>query len=103
MHKLAILAVHDAKAGLPDREVQGAFEFDTVEQAELRALLWLLYCPNDIVMLINDLQKSLCRHCNEEIKENAGWVIHKYVHARTGAYTCFNTMLTKAEPKEEKR
>lgn len=99
MHKLVIYTVRAEKLGIPDKEVQGEFEFETVEQAELRALLWLLYCPNDIVMY-HEIETDVCRHCGQMIKEKAGWVIHRWVHDG-GAYACLPAGETKAEPKEE--
>lgn len=98
MHKLVIWTKHDPLAGIPDREAAGAFEFEKFEQAELRALLWLLYCPNDIVMYL-EIAQATCKHCNQPIKENAGWILHRWVH-EGGNYTCWSDAHTKAEPKE---
>lgn len=97
MHKLVIMTVHNPLADLQDREAAGAFEFDTEEQAILRGLLWLNYCPDDVVMIL-ELEQSTCKHCGLPIKENAGWIIHRWVHERTGAYTCWSDNHTKAEP-----
>jgi hypothetical protein len=52
MYRLVILAIHHPKARKPDHEVKGHFEYDSSSQAELRALRWLMYCPDDIVMLL---------------------------------------------------
>lgn len=98
MHTLVIYAVRAPEFKVPDKEVDAYFEYETADQAELRALLWLLYCPNDIVMYV-EIDRSTCKHCDRPIKENVGWVMHRWIHDETGAYTCSN-MLTKAEPKE---
>lgn len=50
MFKLIILCVFEPKAQMADSE-QILGEFDTSSHAELRALRWLTYRPNDIVML----------------------------------------------------
>jgi hypothetical protein len=34
MHKLVIYTVRDLKCGVSDKEVQGSFEFESVDQAE---------------------------------------------------------------------
>lgn len=52
MYKLVILCLFDRMSGMKNREARGNFEFETREAAELRALLWLNYCPFDIVMIV---------------------------------------------------
>lgn len=100
MHKLVILEVFDPWSKMPDRESKNVFEFERQSRAELRALLWLLYRPNDIVMLV-DISEAYCKHCDQPIKEKAGWVVHRWVH-EGGNYTCeTDEPHTQAEPKEE--
>lgn len=99
MFKLVVLAVHDFKSGMLDKEARGNFDFETSNQAELRALLWLMYCPNDIVMLV-EVEEGVCRFCRKPIEEKVGWVRHRWVH-KDGGYTCWNNALTQAEPLEE--
>ena len=53
MFKLIVLAIHDKKSGMRDKVFELNLEAETQEDAELRALLWLNYCPNDIVMLLD--------------------------------------------------
>lgn len=55
--------------------------------------------PESIVMLI-ELEFDRCKHCNSPILEKAGWVLHKWVHYRTGAHLCWMSQ-TQAEPEEE--
>lgn len=99
MHKLVVYAVREPKLGVPNKEIQGNFEFETAAQAELRALLWLMYCPKDIVMY-HEVEQNVCAHCGVLIKENAGWVRHRWVH-EGGYYACLPDGDTQAEPKED--
>ena len=50
MFKLIIFCVYDPKAQMKPSEVELDQEYNQ-GQAELRALRWLTYRPNDIVML----------------------------------------------------
>lgn len=100
MHKLVILCVFDPYARMADREYVVPEDYDTSSQAELRALRWLMYRPNDIVMLV-EVEQSECKHCEMPIEEKPGWVRHRWIHAHTGAYACMATSgQTQAEPKE---
>lgn len=101
MYELYIYVVPDPLAQLPPFEKKAQYEFETSEQAELRALLYLSYCPNDIVMLV-EFETGECKHCDRPIRENAGWLIHKWVH-ENGAYLCWSNEHTQAEPKEDMR
>lgn len=58
MAKLEIYETRQPKLGVPHKKFEKALEFDTSSQAELRALLWLTYCPDDIVMLVEEEQCS---------------------------------------------
>lgn len=51
MFKLVILCIFDPWAKMPDKPYEMETEFENQGQAELRAFRWLLYRPNDIVML----------------------------------------------------
>lgn len=51
MFKLIILCIFDPFAQMADSEAILDPGFERQDQAELRALLWLKYRPNDIVML----------------------------------------------------
>lgn len=52
MFKLVVLCVYEPIAKLPDKAFEAVNAFSTSEQAEKRALRWLAYRPNDIVMLV---------------------------------------------------
>lgn len=52
MYKLVIWAKYSQSSKMADRKVPGAFEYESSSHAELRALRWLIYCPEDIVMLV---------------------------------------------------
>lgn len=52
MFKLTILCIFDPMAQMEDAEMALPTEFETESQAKLRALRWLMYRPNDIVMLV---------------------------------------------------
>ena len=52
MFHLFILCIFDRMAQMPDKEFVLPTEYEYANQAELRALRWLLYRPNDIVMLV---------------------------------------------------
>lgn len=69
------------------------------ELAEEKGSEWATHYREDIVMLV-ELEEDVCKHCNRFIHEQVGWVVHRWVHENTGAYTCWNTDLTQAEPKE---
>lgn len=99
MYKLIILCRYAALTGWSDKEFVLDTEFDTTSQAELRALRWLIYRPDDIVMLV-ELKKNECKHCDRPIQEKAGWVRHRWVH-EGGYYACLPDGATQAEPKEE--
>lgn len=51
MFKLIILCKYHDLTGWSDQEFALPTEFDTSSQAELRALRWMLYRPDDIIML----------------------------------------------------
>lgn len=68
--------------------------------AEAEALVFIEENPETIVMLVQ-LELGECKHCNLSIVEKAGWVLHKWMHVRSGAYLCWSNEHTKAEPKEE--
>lgn len=51
MFQLTVLCVHDPKAEMPDKEFEIPKDFEYLSKAEARALRWLTYRPNDIVML----------------------------------------------------
>ncbi len=53
MWKLIILCVYDPWAKMKDDEQELDLNF-TLEQAQLRAELWLTYRPNDLVMLVDN-------------------------------------------------
>lgn len=104
MHRLTVLAIHDPKSGMPDKEFADLTEYDNQGQAELRALRWLMYCPNDIVMLHEEevlVYKTIaCKNCGEPIEYRGDNVRIKWAHA-AGYYACFPDGSTQAEPKEE--
>lgn len=50
--KLIILCIYDKLTGWSPKEFELPTEFESQSQAELRALLWLSYRPNDLVMLV---------------------------------------------------
>lgn len=101
MHKLVILCVFDPKSKMPDKEYAVPEDYENSGQAELRALRWLMYRPYDIVMLA-EIEQSLCKHCDMPIEEKPGWVLHRWIHSHTRAYACLATSgTTQAEPKEE--
>lgn len=52
MYALTILCKYDKLTGWTPKEFHLPTEFDTSAQAELRALRWLMYRPNDVVMLL---------------------------------------------------
>lgn len=52
MFKLVVLCVFDPVADLPDKVFEAINAFNTSDQAERRALRWLAYRPNDIIMLV---------------------------------------------------
>lgn len=99
MYHLVILCVFDPFAKMNDREVQLDTEYEYSSQAELRALRWLEYRPNDIIML-EFIADAICKHCDLPIKEKAGWIIHQWIHVHTNTYLCWSNALTQAEPKE---
>lgn len=96
MFELYIYVVPDPLAQLAPYESKGVYEFETSAQAELRALLYLSYAPNDIVMLV-EFETGTCKHCEKPIREKAGWVMHKWVH-EGGYYACSPAGATRAEP-----
>ena len=102
MYKLVVLCRYDPLTKAPDQEQALNHEFETSALAELRALLWLHYRPNDLVMLV-EIETDVCKHCDQPIEEKAGWVLHKWVHKSNGAYLCWSNEHTKAEPKEDVR
>jgi hypothetical protein len=100
MYKLVVLCVFDPLSKMRDREEVIRDEFETESQVELRALRWMMYRPHDICMLVG-VEQAVCKHCDMPIEEKPGWVVHRYIHAHTGAYACLATSgKTKAEPKE---
>lgn len=52
MYNLIMVAKHDRLTGWEDKVILDTTDYPTSSQAELRALRWLSYCPNDIVMLV---------------------------------------------------
>jgi hypothetical protein len=101
MFKLVILVISDPKTKTPPREYVIPEDYEETSQVELRALRWLMYCPNDICMLV-EVEISECKHCEMPIEEKPGWVRHRWIHAHTGAYACMATSgKTQAEPKED--
>lgn len=96
MFKLVILNRYDPLSKMPDKEFELDTDFATSSAAELRALRWLLYRPNDYVMLI-ELETGVCMHCGVSIEEQLGWVRHKWVHIG-GYYSCLSNGGTQAEP-----
>lgn len=103
MYNLNILAIHDPASGLEDKEILDPTDYETSSQAELRALRWLTYCPNDIVMLDTSLivRSLTCLHCNEAIVYRPQNHAVKWAHANGGYYACFPDGATQATPKEE--
>lgn len=53
MYKLTVLCIFDKLTGWTPKEFALPTEFDNSSQAELRAMRWLMYRPNDIVMLVS--------------------------------------------------
>lgn len=99
LQQIHILEIFDPMAKMPDRAIY-MFEFeDNESQAELRALRWLEGRPNDIVMFVEVQNGEFCKFCDQPIKEKAGWILHRWIHERTGAYTCENDHNHQAEPK----
>jgi len=97
MFKLVILCVFDILTRQESEVHTMRQDFETSAQAELRALLWLQYRPNDIVML-EFSQIDTCRHCKLPIEEKLGWVLHRWVHSNGQYYTCLNDDTKQAEP-----
>lgn len=60
---------------------------------------WILTNPDDIVMLV-EVELGLCKHCGQPIQEKPGWILHRWIHIASRAYTCWNNYHTKATPKE---
>lgn len=56
--------------------------------------------PDDIVMVV-PVYTSRCKHCFDQIHEKPGYLVHRWVHYMSGAYTCFRSDLTQAVPDEE--
>ncbi len=52
MYELVIFAQFDPKSKMAAKEVAGDFAYRTLLKAEERAVKYLTYCPNDIVMLV---------------------------------------------------
>jgi hypothetical protein len=52
MYKITVLCIFDPLSKMDDSEMALPTEYETSSKAELRALRWLLYRPNDIVMLV---------------------------------------------------
>ena len=73
--------------------------FDSEEDAASVGAYWLETYPDGIAMVV-PVEIDHCRHCGQCIQEKPGWVLHKWMHTATRAYTCWNTQLTRAEPKE---
>lgn len=99
MFKLVVLCKYDPKANMPDKEFEIPTEFEDSPAAELRAMRWLLYRPNDIVML-EEFEIATCKNCDKPIEEKVGWVRHRWVHVG-GYYACLPAGETQAEPREE--
>jgi hypothetical protein len=73
--------------------------FPTEDSALEEAKMYLIMNPADVVMLV-PVEMGICKHCDEHIVEKMGWVLHKWIHLRTGTFMCWLKM-TQAEPKEE--
>lgn len=99
MFKLVILAIHDPLANMEDKVFEIDTDFADSSGAELRAMRWLLYRPNDIIML-QEIQTSTCVHCDTPIEEKVGWVRHRWIHIG-GHYACLPAGETQATPREE--
>jgi hypothetical protein len=99
MFKLIINCKFDPFAKMDDREEELKGEFDTSSQAELRGLRWLMYRPNDIVMLV-EIKQSVCIHCGVAVFKRPDGVLHVWAH-EGGYFACIsNGGKTKATPKE---
>lgn len=101
MYRLGIVCVFDPSARVPPymfNDEKRIFDFQLEEDAVERALEYLKYSPNDIVMLL-EYTISVCKNCHEAIEEVPGWVLHQWVHRKTNAYACVkNSGATQAEP-----
>jgi hypothetical protein len=53
MFQLIIFCVFDRMSQMDDKEFVLPTEYETSAHAELRALRWMMYRPNDIVMLVS--------------------------------------------------
>ena len=52
-------------------------------------------------MLVETEPDRECKYCDAPIEENPGWILYKWVHKDTGAYSCWtSTPNVRAEPKE---
>ena len=91
-----MVAIHIKMSGLPDKVIEDSVEYETESQAELRALRWLLYCPDDIVMIY---EPQTCVNCGQPIEYRGDNVRIKWAHT-AGYYACFPDGRTQAEPKE---
>lgn len=58
---------------------------------------WVAQFPECIPMLVETLI-DFCKHCKNPIMEKPGWVLHRWIHTRTGAHICWNAVLTQAQP-----
>lgn len=54
MLKIIILCIYDKLTGWEPQEFPLHTEFDSEDQAALRAYRWLMYRPNDIIMLVEE-------------------------------------------------
>lgn len=52
MFKLVILCVFEPLAKMPERISELSDEFNSIDQAALRAYRWMMYRPNDIIMIV---------------------------------------------------
>lgn len=106
MFALTMVAIHTPLAEMPDAVIYDRTEYDNESQAELRALRWLSYAPDDIVMLHDD-SEVYCINCGraiEYVDENA---LHKWKHRGHGIllpyFVCMPSGLTQAEPAGKRR
>lgn len=54
MFALSILCIFEPLAEMPNQVVHLPTEFENPDRAALRAMRWLMYRPNDIVMLLEE-------------------------------------------------
>jgi hypothetical protein len=80
-----------------DGTCSGVIYEETAAQTE--AAFYLKHNPEAKVS-VQPVETDICAHCGQVIVEKIGWVLHKWIHLRTGTHLCYMAY-TQAQPKEE--